>query len=611
MVTGRGRKQIFGTVKDRIGKRISGWKEKLLSRAGKEVLIKAVLQAMPTYSMSCFRMPKGMCKELHGLMAKFWWSKSKNMRGIHWTKWETLCVSKQIGELGFRDLEAFNQALLAKQSWRLFFNCNSLAARIFKARYFPHCNFLEAGLGYRPSRIWSSLIWGKDLLKAGLRWRVGNGEGIYVYQDRWVPLPMNFKIISTPQFDVSMKVCELFNAAGQWDEELLKANFWEQEVKAILQIPLASNHREDKLIWHYDQSGKYSVMSGYMVACMKKQRENGMEGSSTQDGTFLWKKLWSLQVPNKIKFFLWRCIWGFLPSRKNLYHKKILNSPICPRCGKKVESVIHAIWACSEVKAIWSLSPWSANRHEWRITSFKDLWQAVIVVSSKQEVDLFAFLCWDIWNDRNNLLFQGRSLESVSVFNKALAYQTEFYSVTLAPICSHNRQGPSQSSVNWHAPLDGQYKINVDGAAKLAGLLRGVGVVIRNGNKEFMAACSQQVIGHFSAQAMELTAAKEGLQFAYDLGFRDIVLEMDAQGVVDRINSNEECFEAEGNIVEDIKEMQGWFRSFSCNWQRREGNKVAHELAQFGTRNAGFFTWIEEEPLWLTPFLSADIEANG
>ncbi|KAI5335462.1 hypothetical protein L3X38_025595 [Prunus dulcis] len=405
------------------------------------------------------------------------------MRGIHWTKWETICVSKQIGGLGFRDLEAFNHALLAKQSWRLFFKCNSLAARVFKALYFPHCNFLEARLGYRPSRIWSSLIWGNDLLKAGLRWRVGNGEDIYVYQDRWVPLPINFKIISTPQFDISMKVCELFNAAGQWDEELLKANFWEQEVKAILQIPLASNHREDKLIWHYDQSGKYSVRSGYMVACMKKQRENGMEGSSTQDGTLLRKKLWSLQ--------------------------------------------------------------------------------------------------------------------------------TQFYSVNLAPICSHIGKGLVRVLLigmpHWMVCT----KLMLMGAAKLAGLVRGVGEVIRNGNKEFTAACSRQVVGHFSAQAMELIAAKEGLQFAYDLGFRDIVLEMDAQGVVDRIKSNEECFEAEGNLVEDIKEMQGWFRYFSCNWQRREGNKVAHELAQYGTRNAGFFTWIEEEPLWLTPFLSADLEANG
>lgn len=94
------------------------------------------------------------------------------------------------------------------------------------------------------------MIWGKDLLKVGLQWRVGNGEDIQVYQDRWVPLPMNFKIISRPQFDASMKVCELFTTAGQWDKELLKVNFWEQEVEAILQIPLASNNTKDKLIWH-------------------------------------------------------------------------------------------------------------------------------------------------------------------------------------------------------------------------------------------------------------------------------------------------------------------------------------------------------------------------
>ncbi|CAL2234014.1 unnamed protein product [Prunus armeniaca] len=266
---------------------------------------------------------------------------------------------------------------------------------------------------------------------------------------------MNFKIISAPQFDASMKVCELFNADGQWDEELLKANFWEQEVKAILQIPLASIHREDKLIWHYDRSGKYSVRSDYMVACMKKQRKNGMEG---------------------------------------------------PR--HKMEDLEF-----SNMSTLWEESG--------------ELWQAVIVVSSKEEM--------------------------------------EFYSVNLALIRPHSRQGPNQSSVNWHAPLDGQYKINVNGAAKLDGLVQGVGAVICNGNREFMAACSRQVVGHFSAQDMELIVAKKGLQFAYDLGFHDIVLEMDAQGAVDRINSNEECFEVERNLVEDIKEMQGWFRSFSCN----------------------------------------------
>ncbi|CAL2258640.1 unnamed protein product [Prunus armeniaca] len=113
-VAGNGRKQLFQHLKDKLWKYISGWTEKLLSRVGKEILIQAVLQAIPTYSMSCFWIPKGLCKELHGIMARFWWAKAKDKRGIHWVKWELLCMSKFAGGLGFRDLEAFNLALLAK-----------------------------------------------------------------------------------------------------------------------------------------------------------------------------------------------------------------------------------------------------------------------------------------------------------------------------------------------------------------------------------------------------------------------------------------------------------------------------------------------------------------
>ncbi|CAL8114475.1 unnamed protein product [Prunus armeniaca] len=82
-VAGKGRKQLFQQLKDKLWKHISGWKEKLLSRAGKEILIKAVLQAIPTYSMSCFWIPKGLCKELNGIMAQFLWAKAKDKRGIH------------------------------------------------------------------------------------------------------------------------------------------------------------------------------------------------------------------------------------------------------------------------------------------------------------------------------------------------------------------------------------------------------------------------------------------------------------------------------------------------------------------------------------------------
>ena len=51
---GRSKKQVFNEIKERVGKKLMGWKEKLLSIGGREILIKVVAQAVPTYTMGCF-----------------------------------------------------------------------------------------------------------------------------------------------------------------------------------------------------------------------------------------------------------------------------------------------------------------------------------------------------------------------------------------------------------------------------------------------------------------------------------------------------------------------------------------------------------------------------
>ena len=93
-----------------------------------------------------------------------------------WTSWGNLCRPKMEGGMGFKDLKAFNLALLAKQGWRLNQNPDLLTHRVFKAKYFAGSSFMEAQVGKKPSYVWRSLMAAREMVERGLRWCIGNGR---------------------------------------------------------------------------------------------------------------------------------------------------------------------------------------------------------------------------------------------------------------------------------------------------------------------------------------------------------------------------------------------------------------------------------------------------
>jgi len=95
-------------------------------------------------------------------------------------------MAKLHGGMGFKDLTAFNLAMLGKQGWKLLTEPDSLVSRIFKAGYFPSGTYLTAQLGHNPSYVWRSILRAHIVVRGGSCWCIGSGESIPLLDAPWL-----------------------------------------------------------------------------------------------------------------------------------------------------------------------------------------------------------------------------------------------------------------------------------------------------------------------------------------------------------------------------------------------------------------------------------------
>lgn len=350
---GRRKRDLFTAIVDKIRQRAESWSTKRLSKAGKLTMLKAVLTAIPTYTMSCFELPVRLCKRIQSVLTRFWWDGVDNKRKMCWVAWSKLTKSKAEGGLGFRDIQLFSQALLAKIAWRIMTVPNSLLARVLVGKYCQKKNFLEAELPSVCSHGWMGILHGRNLLRDNVGKAIGNRMTTMVWKDSWISLEKQVKPVGPIQEEyLDLRVSDLLTDDLKWNKErvvkILPA-FAEQ----ILCLHPSKTGAEDTFIWHPLPSGTYTTRSGYNSISADPQDRSLYE--ETIEVNWI-KDVWMTACSPKLKVFLWSVLRDAIPLGENLQRRGISADVRCPRC-LEAESPLHFFFRCPYAQRVWSRIP--------------------------------------------------------------------------------------------------------------------------------------------------------------------------------------------------------------------------------------------------------------
>ncbi|EEE66057.1 hypothetical protein OsJ_22054 [Oryza sativa Japonica Group] len=531
MPTEIGRASIgsFLFLPERVWRRVNGWNDRPMSRAGKETMLKAVAQAIPTYVMSCFKLPVTTCEKMKSCILDHW---------------------------------------------------------VLKGRYFPNSDFWNAPKPTAASFTWRSILFGRDLLRKGVRWGIGNGSSVKILKDHWIPgiKPSMVRPLLPMPDDVTVDF--LVNAAiGEWDEDKVFSFFDETTAQQILQIPVSAHGGEDFISWPHDKRGVFSVRSAYNLArseiFMAAQSENGRGMlSGLQESANRWKELWRINAPGKMLTNLWRIVHDCLPSGFQLRRRHIPATDGCCFCERD-DRIEHIFLLCPFAVCIWD----SIKQHfdlKLCMTDLSNMKQWVFDFlgrSSNIQKTALAVTLWHIWEARNHSRNNPTLANPRQVIQKILAY-VEMIEQHCCCAVQAVRGDALRPVPRWRPPPEGTILINTDAAVFQSVNSFGLGFLFRDHSGLCLFAANERHSGCIQPEMAEALAIRCALRTAMEEGHQKIVLASDCLAIIQKIQSGARDRSMVGALVSDINFLAAGFLDCSFIHVNRVTNAAAHLLAQ-------------------------------
>ena len=332
---------------------------------------------------------------------------------MHLLNWDEICKPKSEGGLGLKKFSLMNQAMVAKQFWRISHNSHSLIARALKAKYFPRCSIHDCTPKPHHSWIWRGIVNQRNPKLKESRWWIGKGFDIPLTHQAWYPCSTQNLNNTNLQ---SKTVADLINHSnGTWKPDLVRAIYPYPISEEIMSNPISKTGTvADKLLWKYSNSGVFKVRDTYKLIQEDTSSSCSNHHSYNSIPTNIWKLIWKVKLPLKIGNFIWKLMHDSLLTLLTLKNRGIQTPSTCPLCNSDEESTSHRFLYCSFARATWHGTTLAIQTSELRNIFCVQIWIGNLLlsykgmdsVSMRYLQDMFTTL-WTMWRHRNSVVHEG------------------------------------------------------------------------------------------------------------------------------------------------------------------------------------------------------------